>query len=88
MHAAATEVYPPSSRAELHGIWRSALATDGFDDPRESTLRFEFFHVYRKLATNGAIQRWAVTLYNTGRYNRYVSQVGDLVRAGRARLQR
>lgn len=88
MHAATTEVRPASSRAELHEIWRSALITDGFDDPRESNLRCEFFHFYRKLANNGAIQRWAVTPYNTGRYNQYVSKVGDFVRAGRARLQR
>jgi 2-polyprenyl-3-methyl-5-hydroxy-6-metoxy-1,4-benzoquinol methylase len=50
--------------------------------------KLEFFHVYRKLANNGAARRWAVTLYDAGRYNQYVSQVGDLVRAGRARLKR
>ncbi|MBF6589148.1 MAG: class I SAM-dependent methyltransferase [Ktedonobacterales bacterium] len=48
--------------------------------------KLEFFHVYRKLPTNGMVRAGAVGAYDLCRYNRAVSTVGTLARAVRARL--
>lgn len=47
--------------------------------------KLEFFHVYRKLEANSTPRVRVVTLYDTCRYNVYVSKVGQMVRDIRAR---